>query len=87
MGFTGIDGSRVGSQIMVPPSSCRDGWAWYSANNEQLPFYYFSPAYLFYKPLVLKKGEQINLNYRILHLSGETGKQDLTNEYQKYITQ
>jgi type 1 glutamine amidotransferase len=87
MGFTGIDGGKVGSQIMVPSEGRRNGWAWYSVNDGQLPFYYFSPAYLYHKPLILKKGEKIKLSYRILHLPGEVNADLLNEEFQKYINQ
>lgn len=87
MGFTGLDGKKVGSLMMVSPKTRRNGWAWYSVNDEQLPFYYFSPAYLYHKPLNLKKGEPINLTYRILHLPGEANSQLLNKEFQKFINQ
>ena len=83
MGFTGFDGNRLGSQIMVCPNTMREEAAWYITNNE-LPFYYFSPAYLFYKPKVLLKGEELSLQYRINHFRGETQKTKLEDKYQNY---
>ena len=85
MGFTGIDGEKVGSQIMVPPGSRRDGWAWYMVDSEQQPFYYYSPAYLYFNPLTLKRGEKMKLNYRILHIAGKTNNNELDKEYRKYV--
>jgi type 1 glutamine amidotransferase len=87
MGFTGIDGQRIGSQIMVDPGSQRYGSAWYSVNSEIQPFYYFSPAYLFFSPVAMKKGEKIDLNYRILHHPGNTNTDRLDQEFNKYLNQ
>ncbi len=87
MGFNGIDGTQAGSQIMVPPSSRRGGWAWYSVNSGLEPFYYISPAYLYFKPLTLKKNERFSLKYRILHLPGKVDKRELNETYRKYINQ
>ncbi len=84
MGFTGLDGKQVGSQIMIDPHAIRDGAAWYSVNTDKLPFYYFSPAFLYHKPLVLLKDEKINLKYRILHLNGTMDNSRLNKEFNKY---
>ena len=84
MGFTGLDGKQVGSQIVNDPHSIRDGAAWYSVNTNELPFYYFSPAFLYKKPLVLSKGEKIHLKYRILHLNGTMDNSKLNKEFNKY---
>ena len=85
MGFKGINGQQVGTQIMVDPGSQRTGSAWYSVNTETEPFYYFSPAYLYLNPLKLKKDAEISLNYRILHLPGEVNVKHLNGEYKNYI--
>lgn len=84
MGFKGLDGKQVGSQIMIDPTTERDGAAWYSVNTNDLPFYYFSPAFLYKKPLVLLKDEKINLRYRILHLNGEMNYFILKEEFNKF---
>ncbi len=87
MGLTGIDGKRVGTQIIIHPSTLREGSAWYSVNTEEEPFYYFSPAFLYYKPLTLKKGEKLLLNYRVVHWPGQADSEMLEEEYQNYINQ
>ena len=69
---------------MVSPDSQREGAAWYTISTEDMPFYYFSPAYLYYKPLELKKGEQIELKYRIDHISGVTNQKKLEHTFKKY---
>jgi hypothetical protein len=83
MGFTGLNGQKVGSQIMIKPDSHTDGTAWYSFNTIDLPFYYFSPAALYYQPLRLLKDQKLMLNYRILHLAGEMDTLKLKNEFQR----
>ena len=85
MGFKGIDGKQVGTQMMIYPGSQRKGSAWYSVNTEVKPFYYFSPAYLYRSPLILKKDAEFRLKYRILHLPGEAEVKGLNNELKKYI--
>ena len=87
MGFTGLDGNRTGTAMFVPESSKRDGWAWYLINERDLPFYYFSPACLYLKPLMLNKGETLKLNYRILHLYGSTTFENLSAYYHDYVTE
>lgn len=87
MGFNGTDGKQVGTQIMVPSHSQREGSAWYSFNDDSLPFYYYSPAYLYYKPLILKKGNHIKMNYRVLHLPGKIKAAEMEKNYQQYINQ
>jgi type 1 glutamine amidotransferase len=87
MGFTGVDGQQVGSQIMINPDSRRTGSAWYSVNTEAEPFYYVSPAYLYKSPVTLKKGDTLTLNYRILHMQGETNFKLLNNEFNTYLNQ
>ncbi len=87
MGLAGIDGKRVGTQIIIHPSTLREGSAWYSVNTEEEPFYYFSPAFLYYKPLILKKGEKLLLNYRVVHWPGQADSEMLEEEYQNYMNQ
>jgi len=77
MGFTGIDGNRTGSAMLLAEESKRDGQVWYIIDNPDIPFYYFSPAHLYYKPLKLNKGQNINLKYRVLHLEGEVTRQNM----------
>jgi len=85
MGFKGFDGSRIGSAMFISNQSGRDGEAWYLIDEPELPFFYFSPAYLYLKPLTLHRGKEIHLNYRILHLEGDVTQEMLESEYQQYI--
>lgn len=84
MGFTGIDGNRIGTQMMISPQSKREGAGWYAINTPAEPFYYFSPAYIYVKPLSLKKGESFNIQYRILHIAGEVNKTLLESKFEEY---
>ena len=87
MGFSGIDGKQIGSQIIVSPNSKRKEAAWYVTQDPNQPFFYFGPAYLFYKPFTLLKGEKLNLNYRVNHFEGEITQSQLEEESKKYQKQ
>ena len=84
MGFTGTDGKRVGSLIMIDKETKGAGEAWYVTNNPNIPFYFINPAYVFLKPKTLHKGETLNMKYRVLHLEGTATKEELTKKYKKY---
>jgi hypothetical protein len=84
MGFKGIEENEVGSQIMIAPGTQREGSSWYSVNTEDHPFYYFSPAIIYKKPLLLLKGEKLQLKYRVKHYSGKKQFSELQNEFIQY---
>jgi type 1 glutamine amidotransferase len=81
MGFRGFDGKAVGTQIMVYPETQPEGAVWYSVNTGDLPFYYFSPAVLYKKSLMLLKGEKLHLKYRVVHHNGELSEVILRNQF------
>ena len=85
MGFQGLDGKRIGSAIMISNDTRRRGETWYSVIDPAQPFYYFSPAYLYLAPKLLRQGEKIKLKYRILHFEGKASYDNLSNEFNKYI--
>lgn len=87
MGFSGLHGTRVGSAVFISEITRREGEAWYLIDQAQQPFYYFSPAYLYLKPLTLHKGNELQLNYRILHLAGEASREMLKSENEQYLKQ
>ena len=72
---------------MIYPKTHREGSAWYSVNSEEEPFYYFSPAFLYYKPLILKKEEKLVMKYKIVHWPDSVNSSLLEKEYQNYINQ
>ncbi|MBW6533822.1 MAG: PmoA family protein [Mariniphaga sp.] len=84
MGFKGLDGKPVGTQIMVYPEPQTEGAAWYSVNTGDLPFYYFSPAVLYKKSMMLLRGEKLHLNYRIVHHNAEVTESILKNHFMKF---
>ncbi len=84
MGFSGLDGKRVGTVIMIQEDTKGEGEAWYSVNTPTVPFYYINSAYVYLKPQSLTKGESINLKYRILHIEGNVNNDVLNNEYKSY---
>jgi len=87
MGFRGLHGSRIGSAIFISNLTRREGEAWYLIDQDQQPFYYFSPAHLYLKPLTVHQGEEPVLNYRVLHVSGDVTRQMLESEYERYTGQ
>ena len=86
MGFKGLHGTRIGSVIFISETSRREGEAWYLIDQPQQPFYYFSPAYLYLKPLTLHQEEELHLNYRILHIAGDITQEMLESEFKQYIS-
>ena len=85
MGFKGVDGKQVGSVIMVGESTNSQSEAWYVTNSPQIPFYFINPAHVFLKPMTLRNGETIRLNYRVLHLEGDVSKEELFDDLQNAI--
>ena len=86
MDFKGLYGTRIGSAIFISDTSRREGEAWYLIDQPQQPFYYFSPAYLYLKPLTLHQEEELHLYYRVLHVTGDMTQEMLESEYQQYIS-
>ncbi len=84
VGFSGLNGKPVGTQIIVDPEIQPEGAAWYSVNSGDLPFYYFSLAVLYKKPLMLLKGEKLHLKYRVVHHNGEINESILRNQFVKF---
>ena len=87
MGFMGLYGNRIGSAIFISDTSRREGEAWYLIDQPQQPFYFFSPAYLYLRPLTLHQEEELHLHYRILHITGNMTQEMLESEYQQYSTE
>lgn len=64
-GFTSLSGQKVGIKIEQDPQFRSETSTWYIINDPLIPFYYFSPAVIFDRPVVLKKGASWKLKYRI----------------------
>ncbi|MCK9410825.1 MAG: PmoA family protein [Prolixibacteraceae bacterium] len=70
-GFTSMTGKKVGIKIEQDPKFRSSTSSWYIINDPLIPFYYFSPAVIFDSPVVLKKGANWRLKYRIQMIEGE----------------
>jgi hypothetical protein len=71
---------RGGVAILSHPANVSQPSSWYVAKD--MP--YFSPAVLFDEPLVLKRGEVLELKYRILIHGVAIDKALLGNEWKRY---
>ncbi len=70
-GFTSLTGKKVGIKIEQDTQYRSSTSSWYIINDPLIPFYYFSPAVIFDRPVVLKKGTNWRLKYRIQMIEGE----------------
>jgi len=70
-GFTSLTGKKVGIKIEQDPKYRSSTSSWYIINDPLIPFYYFSPAVIFDRPVILKKGTNWRLKYRIQMIEGE----------------
>jgi len=70
-GFESLTGKRVGIKIEQDAQYRSETNTWYIINDPVFPFYYFSPAVIFDRPVVLKKGTNWRLRYRIEMIEGE----------------
>jgi hypothetical protein len=58
--------------------------SWYVINDPEIPFYYFSPAIIFDRKMILKKKEVLHLKYRVWILPGAVRKSDLQAKFDQY---
>ena len=70
-GFRSLTNKKVGILIEQDPQYTPPSCRWYTINDPLIPFYYYSPAILYDHKVVLKKGETMQLKYRIRMISGE----------------
>jgi hypothetical protein len=70
-GFQSLTGKRVGIKIEQDPQYRSETNTWYIINDPTYPFYYFSPAVIFDRPVILRKGDQWRLKYQIKMIEGE----------------
>lgn len=66
-----LSGNPVCLTIFDHPSNVGFPNKWFISIDDKTPFYYFSPAPLFGGKIVLKKGQQLHLKYRMLVNSEE----------------
>ncbi len=85
MGFNSLSGGRAGLAMMQHPKFTTNSTSWYAIKDPKTPFFYYSPAALFDRKIILKKGETLRLKYRILVLTGTESKQQLLEKYEQYL--
>lgn len=85
MGFNTITGDTTGICIMQDPQFTTPTTSWYIIRNQDIPFYYYSPAVLYDGKIVLKRGEKLHLKYRVWIIPGKTSKEELDLKYNNYL--
>jgi type 1 glutamine amidotransferase len=58
---------------------------WWISNDTKTPFYYFSPAPLFYDPMVLEAGQKLKLHYRLIVQSLTLKEEQIEEQYKLFI--
>ena len=85
MGFNNLKGEKMGISMLKNPGFTAGSTSWYVISDQNVPFYYYSPAVLFDHNILLKKGESIRLKYRIWMLPGEVSRDELQQKYNQYL--
>jgi len=85
MGFNNITGEKTGLAIFQHPKFTTSSTRWYLINDQSIPFFYCSPAILYDHKLILKKGENIHLRYRIWILPGTFTGDQLQEKFDNYV--
>jgi hypothetical protein len=84
-GLKDIKGDRVGTAIFDHPENLSYPTAWFMSDDVSHPFYYFSPAPIFHKPHVLKKGDTLKLRYRLQLYAGEVSIEKLVKDQKVFF--
>jgi len=84
MGFNTLTGERAGISILHNPAYTTASASWYVISNPEIPFFYYSPAILFDRKIILKKDESLHLKYRVWILPGTVQKLDLQARFDEY---
>jgi hypothetical protein len=85
MGFNNFKGVKVGISILPHPQFSVGSTSWYVISDPNVPFFYYSPAVLFDRKILLKKGEPLHLKYRIWMLPGQVSGEILQQKYNQYL--
>lgn len=85
-GLKDIKGNRVGTAIFDHPQNLSYPTAWFMSDDVGHPFYYFSPAPIFHKPHVLKKGDELKLMYRLKLYAGEVNAEKLGKDQKDFLS-
>lgn len=84
MGLNSLTGKIAGISIMQHPGFTASSSSWYVIEDQNIPFYYFSPAVLFDRKIILRKGEILHLKYRIWIIPGVYQKKNLQEKFNEY---
>lgn len=87
MGFNSLRGEKGGISIIHHPQFTLGSTSWYVITDQNVPFYYYSPAVLFERKIILRKRETLILKYRIWMLPGEVSREMLQQKYDQYLNQ
>jgi type 1 glutamine amidotransferase len=85
MGFNTLTGDTAGICMLQNLKYTTPTTSWYVINNPEIPFFYYSPAVLFDNKIVLRKGQELHLKYRVWIMPGKTGKKELQVKYNEYL--
>jgi hypothetical protein len=85
MGFTTLTKEKVGIAVFQHPDFTTGSTGWYVTKDPKIRFYFFSPAVLFDRKIVLKKGALIQLKYRIWLLAGTAEKEELQHKSDAFL--
>jgi len=85
MGFNTLTGETAGVSIMQDPEFTTPNTSWYIIRTPDIPFFYYSPAVIYDGKIILKKGEQLHLKYRVCIIPGKTSMEKLEQKYNEYI--
>ncbi len=86
-GLRNNQGDKIGAAIFGHVKNLNYPEPWFMTDNENHPFYYFSPAPIFNQPHLMKKGDELKLKYRIQFYPGVVGKEVLDKDYENYLMQ
>ena len=84
MGFSTLTGETAGMCIIQNLKFTTPNTSWYIINNPDIPFFYYSPAALYDRKIILKKGDILHLKYRTWIVPGKTNKEELQKKYDAY---
>ena len=79
-----LQSQPVSMTIFDHPTNPNHPNKWYISNDPAVPFYYFSPAPIFDKKLVMKKGEKLHLEYRLLVSSGKINQEKILSNWNQF---
>jgi len=87
MGFNTLTGDTAGMSIIQDPGFTTTNTSWYIIRTPDIPFFYYSPAVLYDGKIILNKGDQLHLKYRVCIIPGKTGREELEKKYNEYVNQ